>query len=83
MSKQKLPEWFTGELYEKGGIAQNKLSGEEFELNNGELSMYDFIMGGTIVIEMGRKDPKMINEMKMGLEWFKDNNNEAYKVLLV
>ena len=47
--KQKLPKWFNGELYEEGATVQNRFSGEECELNAMELSMYDFVMGSTIV----------------------------------
>jgi len=32
-TKQKLPKWFNGELYEKGTTVQNRFSGEEYELN--------------------------------------------------
>jgi hypothetical protein len=39
----KLPSWFNGELYEEGGTVQNRFSGEKYELNNVELSMYDFV----------------------------------------
>ena len=52
-TKQELPSWFNGELYEEGGTVQNRFSGEEYELNNVELSMYDFVMGASIVMEMG------------------------------
>ena len=52
-TKQELPSWFNGELYEEGGTVKNRFSGEEYELNNVELSMYDFIMGASIVAEMG------------------------------
>ena len=51
--KQQLPKWFNGELYEEGETVQNRFSGEEYELNNIELSMYDFVMGSTIMCEMG------------------------------
>ena len=40
-SKQELPSWFNGELYEEGDTVINRFSGEEYELNNVELSMYD------------------------------------------
>mgnify|MGYP001491915373 CR=1 FL=1 len=56
--------------------------GEEYDLNNIELSMYDYIIGAQIVIEMGKNDPETVGEMKMGLEWFRENNNEAYLALL-
>jgi len=44
MSKQKLPEWFTGEIYEEGDTVSNRFSGEEYELNNIELSYKNFII---------------------------------------
>ena len=83
--EQKLPKWFNGELYEKGATVQNRFSGEEYELNNIELSMYDFIMGASILVEMTgpwEGDPKTIKELRKGLEWFRMNNAEAYMVLL-
>ena len=52
MKKQELPKWFRGELYEQGDTVRNRFSGEEYKLNNIELSMYDFIIGSTIVMEM-------------------------------
>ena len=51
--EQKLPKWFDGELYSEGATVQNRFSGEEYELNNIELSMYDFVMGSVIMSEMG------------------------------
>ena len=44
MSKQKLPKWFEGTLYDKGDKVVNSFSGESYELNAMELSMYDFIL---------------------------------------
>ena len=44
--------------------------------------MYDYIMGATIVMEMGTHDPKMITDLRKGLSWFRQNNAEAYMVLL-
>jgi|TARA_R110001592_G_C12722675_1_gene709083 hypothetical protein len=84
MKKNKLPEWFDGELYEDGGKVTNRFSGEEYELTAEELSMYDFIMGATMIMEMGipSKNDKMINELREGLGWFRENNNKAYMVLL-
>ena len=82
-NKQELPSWFNGELYEEGGTVQNRFSGEEYELNNVELSMYDFIMGATITAEMGIfNTPHHIKELRKGLDWFKKHNTEAYMVLL-
>ena len=84
-SKQKLPKWFRGELYEKGAVVQNRCGGGSIELNNIELSMYDFVMGASILIETTgpwEGDPKVIRELRKGLEWFRTNNSKAYMVLL-
>jgi hypothetical protein len=82
MSKQKLPSWFDGELYEEGDTVSNPYSGEKIELNNVELSMYDFCMGATLVVEMGSRSEKLIKELQDGLYWFRVNNPKAYMVLL-
>ena len=83
VKEQKLPLWFNGELYEEGGTVQNRFSGEEYELNNVELSMYDFIMGATQMAEMGIfNSPHHEQELRKGLDWFRKNNPEAYMVLL-
>jgi len=78
----KLPSWFKGELYDEGGKVRNRFSGEEYELNNIELSMYDFVMGATIIMEMGMNNPSSVKELKKGLDWFRETNPEAYKILL-
>ncbi len=81
--KAKLPSWFNGELYEEGGTVQNRFSGEKYELNNVELSMYDFIIGSTIVMEMsGGYRHTDVNELRKGLDWFRKHNPKAYMVLL-
>ena len=82
-TKQKLPSWFHGELYEEGGTVKNRFSGEEYKLNNVELSMYDFVIGATITMEMGMfNSERHIQELRKGLDWFRMNNAEAYMVLL-
>ena len=78
--KQQLPKWFKGELYEKGDVVRNRFGGGEIELNNVELSMYDFVIGATIIMEMGL-DTDIVN-LRKGLDWFRKNNSEAYMVLL-
>ena len=82
LDKQRLPKWFNGELYDEGATVQNRFSGEKYKLNNVELSMYDFIIGATTVMEMGTHDPRMITDLRKGLSWFRKNNSEAYMVLL-
>ena len=80
----KLPKWFNGELYEEGDVVQNRFSGEEYELNNIELSIYDFVMGCSLALESGMFDDTsyLIDYLHKGLDWFKQNNAKAYMVLL-
>ena len=81
--KQELPKWFNGELYEEGATVRNRFSGEEYELNAMELSMYDFVMGSTIVLEMaGGYKHTDVSLLRKGLDWFRVNNPKAYMVLL-
>ena len=83
VKEQKLPKWFRGELYEEGDTVRNRFSGEEYELNNVELSMYDFVIGASIVLEMsGGYRHTNVDELRKGLDWFRMNNAEAYMVLL-
>ena len=78
--KQKLPKWFNGECYTRGDTVANRFTGEKIELSNIELSMYDFIMGASIIAEMGL-DTDIIN-LRKGLDWFRTHNPKAYMVLL-
>ena len=80
--EQKLPNWFDGQVYEEGSIVENPFSKEEYELNNIELSMYDFIIGASMLIEIGMIAPKNQADMQKGLTWFRKNNPEAYMALL-
>ena len=82
-TKQQLPKWFKGELYDEGATVRNRFSGEEYKLNNVELSMYDFVIGSTLVMEMaGGYKHTDVEELRKGLDWFRQNNSEAYMVLL-
>jgi hypothetical protein len=76
-------------IYQSGSLGRytskvtNRFSGEEYQLTSEELSMYDFIMGATMMMEMNIKyDTQMIADLRKGLEWFKENNSKAYMVLL-
>jgi hypothetical protein len=80
--EQKLPEWFEAEVYKEGKTVENRFTGEEYELNNIELSIYDFTIGASLMSEMGINSPDIIKDIKRGLDWFRENNNEAYKTLL-
>lgn len=85
--QQEVPSWFTGQVYEEGDVVQNQFSGESYELNAVELSIYDMIMGGQMMVEfMGgafdKRTATIQNEMAKGLSWFRQHNAEAYMVLL-
>ena len=84
MKKEKeLPSWFNGDIYDDGAVVANRFTGEEYELDNIELSMYDFIMGASVAAEVGiLNTPHHINQLRKGLRWFRINNPKAYMVLL-
>ncbi len=84
--KQTIPKWFKGTVYKEGAPVRNRFSGEEYELNAIELSVYDFVIGAVTVMEM-QYDEKIHNEelvknIRRGLDWFKKYNAKAYMVLL-
>ena len=81
-TKQTIPKWFEGEIYDKGAVVQNRFGGEEIELNNIELSMYDLVMGASIMTEMGGFDDIVVKDLRRGLDWFRTHSPEAYMVLL-
>ena len=82
--KQAIPKWFKGMIYDQGENVTNPYSGQTFELNGLELSMYDFILGSQYIMEVAPKTvtPKQVNEFQTALNWFRKNNAEAYFVLL-
>ena len=85
LDRSKLPKWFTGECYTHGAEVTNRFGGDSCYLNNVELSMYDFIMGATQMMEMQVltwSDSQMTKDLRKGLNWFRKNNSNAYMVLL-
>ena len=82
--EQELPKWFNGAIYDKGEVVQNRFTGQSIELNNIELSMYDFVMGATMTSELGMSttNDEIVRDLRKGLSWFRQNNAEAYMVLL-
>ena len=85
MKKEKhIPEWFKGTVYKKGNTVTNPFSGESYKLNALELSIYDFVIGASIACELKGFDAntKIVEDLRKGLDWFKEHNAEAYMVLL-
>ena len=82
IKEQKLPKWFNGEVYDKGAVVQNRFGGAEIELNNIELSMYDLVMGASVITEMGMGSSQVVKDLRRGLDWFRTHSPEAYMVLL-
>jgi|TARA_B100001094_G_scaffold241641_1_gene237539 hypothetical protein len=80
-NKTTLPKWFDGTVYETGDTVTNPFSGESYELNNLELSMYDFVMGCAMMPSNIISD-KIIKNWQDGLSWFRTHNSKAYMVLL-
>ena len=74
-----------GSLYTEGLIVENPISGEEYELNNVELSIYDFLTGCSALFWINLLVPvndDMIRDYEKGIKWFRQNNPEAYMALL-
>ena len=81
-TKTKLPKWFNGQVYEHGDTVTNRFGGDSCYLNAEELSMYDFILGASMMYETSVVHPKLVADMRKGLDWFRKNNAEAYMILL-
>ena len=81
-NKQELPKWFNGLKYNEGEVVENRFTGQSIELNNIELSMYDFVMGANMTLEMNVGGDEIVRDLRKGLSWFRQNNAEAYMVLL-
>jgi len=82
MSKQKLPKWFNGVSYNTGEKVYNPSSKESYILSANELSMYDFLMGAQMLFNMGDfNDESILKDYHKGLDWFKETNPKAYKIL--
>jgi len=81
LKNKKLPKWFDGTHYSKGDIVTNPFSGESYELNGTELSMYDFLIGCSMTFDL-HQDPQLIKDFDKGRDWFRKTNSRAYMVLL-
>ena len=91
--KQEIPDWFYGDIYEKGAKVTNRFGGDSYYLNNIELSIYDFAIGASMYLEhvpnsvkisgkMSETSKRLMQDLIKALDWFKYNNAEAYMKLL-
>ena len=84
-----LPKWFDGIVYKEGDIVSNPFTGQQAILTPNELAMYDFIKGAEYTISVTFDDDilhpevaKLSNQMRKGLDWFRQANARAYMILL-
>ena len=84
-----LPKWFDGIVYKEGDIVSNPFTGNQAILTPNELAMYDFIKGAEYTISVTFDDDilhpevaKLSNQMRKGLDWFRQANARAYMILL-
>jgi len=84
ITKEQLPDWFDGEVYEIGDEVRNPFSGDTCLLTAAELSMYDLVKGAEMVLNMGiaMDQEECIRIMQDGSEWLRNQNPEAYMTLL-
>jgi antitoxin component YwqK of YwqJK toxin-antitoxin module len=81
-NKNSLPIWFKGELLSEGGIVTNPISGESYELNAEEFTIYHFIKKTEAIRENGSISDIEADQLVNALIWFVTNNPDAYQSLL-
>ena len=74
-SNTEVPKWFNGTVYPAGDKVTNPFSGSKVELNNIELSIYDFIMGMAY-------SGKYHKDFDRARYWFAEVNPSAYMNLI-
>ena len=76
MKTQTVPKQYEGiiRIYDEGAVVRNRFGGASVELNALELSIYDYLMGCEMLENW--------KGMRIGLDWFIQNNSKAYSVLL-
>ena len=84
-----LPKWFNGVTYKEGDIVSNPFTGQQAILTPNELAIYDFIKGCEYTISVTFDDDilhpevaKLSDQMRKGLDWFRQANARAYMILL-
>jgi len=74
-SNTEVPKWFNGSIYATGSTVTNPFSGSKVELNNIELSIYDFIIGCAY-------SGKYHKDFDRARYWFAEVNINAYLELI-
>ena len=76
MKKKTINELFPGimVLDESPVQVKNPFTGESIELNPEEVAVYDYLKGCELIGDF--------KGLRKGIDWFIDNNAEAYMVLL-
>jgi len=74
-SNTEVPKWFNGNVYTTGSTVTNPFYGSKVELNNIELSIYDFIMGCAY-------SGKYHKDFDRARYWFAEVNSNAYMELI-
>ena len=76
MTKKTINELFPGimVLDESPVQVKNPFTGESIELNPEEVAVYDYLKGCELIGDF--------KGLRKGIDWFIDNNAEAYMVLL-
>jgi hypothetical protein len=76
MSKKTIFELFPGiQVLDKNNVVvKNRFSGEPAELTPEEVAVYDYLMGCEMIGDY--------KGLRKGLDWFIENNSDAYMTLL-
>ena len=76
MTKKTINELFPGIMVLDDSPVQvkNPFTGESIELNPEEVAVYDYLKGCELIGDF--------KGLRKGIDWFIDNNSEAYMVLL-
>lgn len=77
-----VPEFFDGQIYAKGEEVTNPYSGESVFLDAVSLSIYDFIKGCEAFSNEGILSKGVLRDFDRSIDWFIENNPEAYMILL-
>ncbi len=75
-------QWALKNIYDEGDTITNPFSGESYDLDAAETSMYDLIMGINYVGDHRGWDDELITTHQKALSWFRTVNPKAYMVLL-